>query len=248
VRSFDDLHRFADRFQRKIFGIEPGNNGNRMIGTMITQDRFGLGDWTLVESSEQGMLSEVDRAIRKSDWIVFLGWSPHPMNLKYRMQYLAGGDDTFGANYGGATIYTDVRAGYLAECPNVAALLANLQFTPDIESRMMALILDEHLEGRAAATQFLGAHPELVASLALGRHHDRRQARGCGGAPQPARLRLEHAEGRTGRRGRLGDRATSCRSGRGCATASNTRRIMRRDFSMPYRSPWVAPSPPSQAR
>ena len=73
----------------------------------------------MVESSEQGMLSEVDRAIHKSEWIVFLGWSPHPMNLKYRMQYLAGGDDTFGANYGGATIYTDVRAGYLAECPNV---------------------------------------------------------------------------------------------------------------------------------
>ena len=168
VRSFNDLHRFADRFQRKIFGIEPGNNGNRMIGTMITQDRFGLGDWTLVESSEQGMLSEVDRAIRKSDWIVFLGWSPHPMNLKYRMQYLAGGDDTFGANYGGATIYTDVRAGYLAECPNVAALLENLKFTPDIESRMMGLILDEHLEGRAAATQFLGAHPELVASWLSG--------------------------------------------------------------------------------
>jgi glycine betaine/proline transport system substrate-binding protein len=168
VRSFDDLRRFADRFQHKILGIEPGNNGNRMIGSMIAQNRFGLGDWTLVESSEQGMLSEVDRSIRKSDWIVFLGWSPHPMNLKYRMQYLAGGDDTFGANYGGATIYTDVRAGYLAECPNVAALLANLQFTPDIESRVMGLILDEHLEGRAAATRFLGAHPELVAAWLSG--------------------------------------------------------------------------------
>jgi glycine betaine/proline transport system substrate-binding protein len=162
VRSFADLRRFADRFHRKIFAIEAGNNGNRMISTMIAENRFGLGDWTIVESSEQGMLSEVDRATHKSDWIVFLGWSPHPMNLHYRMQYLSGGDDTFGANYGGATIYTDVRAGYLAECPNVAELLKNLQFTPDIESRMMSLILDDHLEGPVAATRFLSSHPQLL--------------------------------------------------------------------------------------
>ena len=162
VKTFSDLRRFADRFHHKIFAIEAGNNGNRMIGTMIAENRFGLSDWTMVESSEQGMLSEVDRAFARSDWIVFLGWSPHPMNLRYRMQYLAGGDDTFGADFGGASIYTDVRAGYLAECPNVGKLLANLRFTPEIESRVMALILDDHLDGRSAATQFLSSNPELL--------------------------------------------------------------------------------------
>jgi len=67
VRSFADLRAHAERFHRKIFGIEPGNNGNRMIGSIIGQKPVWLRDWTLVESSEQGMLSEVDRAIRKSD-------------------------------------------------------------------------------------------------------------------------------------------------------------------------------------
>jgi glycine betaine/proline transport system substrate-binding protein len=161
VRSFDDLHRFADRFQHKIYAIEPGNNGNRIVATMIGQNRFDLSDWTMIESSEQGMLSEVDRAVHKSEWIVFLAWSPHPMNLKYRLTYLAGGDDTFGA---GATIYTDVRNGYPDECPNVGRLLKNLAFTPEIESRVMALILDDHLEGHAAATKFLSGHSELLES------------------------------------------------------------------------------------
>jgi glycine betaine/proline transport system substrate-binding protein len=162
VRSFADLHTYADRFKHRIIGIEPGNNGNRMIGAIIGENRFGLGDWTLVESSEQGMLSEVDRAIRKSDWIVFLAWSPHPMNLKYHIVYLSGGEDTFGANYGGATIYTDVRPGYLAECPNVGALLTNLEFTPEIESRMMGLILDDHLDAAQAAGRFLATHTALL--------------------------------------------------------------------------------------
>jgi glycine betaine/proline transport system substrate-binding protein len=168
VKSFADLNAHADRFQQKIYGIEPGNNGNRMIGSIIADNRFDLGRWTLVESSEQGMLSEVDRAIAKSDWIVFLGWSPHPMNLKYHIEYLAGGDDTFGPGYGGATIYTDVRTGYLAECPNVGKLLENLSFTPEIESQMMALILDEHLDGTQAATRFLSSHIALVDTWVAG--------------------------------------------------------------------------------
>jgi glycine betaine/proline transport system substrate-binding protein len=162
VKNFADLNAHAERFKRRIIGIEPGNNGNRMIGSIIAENRFGVGDWTLVESSEQGMLSEVDRAIRRSDWIVFLAWSPHPMNLKYHIDYLAGGDDTFGAGYGGATIYTDVRSGYLAECANVGTLLKNLEFTQEIESQLMALILDDHLDGGTAASRFLAAHTALL--------------------------------------------------------------------------------------
>jgi glycine betaine/proline transport system substrate-binding protein len=159
VTSFADLKAHAGQFQRKIFGIEAGNDGNHIIATMIAEDRFGLGDWNLVESSEQGMLSEVARAERNSDWIVFLGWSPHPMNLKYRMQFLTGGG---AVHFGEATIYTDVRSGYLEECPNVGKFLRALAFTPELESQMMALILDDHLEGPTAATAFLRTHADRL--------------------------------------------------------------------------------------
>jgi glycine betaine/proline transport system substrate-binding protein len=163
VHDFADLAQFADRFGRKIYAIEPGNSGNRIIGDIIASDRFALGGWTLVESSEQGMLSEVQRSIRQRDWVVFLGWAPHPMNLQYRITYLSGGDDTFGPDYGGATVYTDVRAGYLAECPNIGALLHQLHFTLEIESAIMALILNDHLDGQAAASRWLVDHPAVVA-------------------------------------------------------------------------------------
>ncbi len=155
VTNFADLAAHADKFHHKIFGIEAGNDGNHIIASMIAENRFGLGDWSLVESSEQGMLSEVSRAERNGDWIVFLAWSPHPMTLKYRMQFLRGGE---AVHFGEAKIFTDVRSGYLDECPNVGRLLEDLSFTPDLESRMMSLILDDHLDGRAAATRFLQAN------------------------------------------------------------------------------------------
>ena len=63
------------------------------------------------QGSEAGMLSQVARATRGEDWIVFLGWEPHPMNANHDITYLSGGDDWFGPNYGGATVYTNVRAG-----------------------------------------------------------------------------------------------------------------------------------------
>ena len=162
VRDFADLQKFADKFGRKIYGIEPGNNGNRMILDIIDKGDFGLKDWELVESSEQGMLSQVEKATKASEWIVFLGWAPHPMNTRYRIDYLSGGDAYFGPNYGGADIYTDVRAGYGVECPNVAKFVTNLRFTLDMENQIMNGILNEGKDPKVAATDWLKAHPEAV--------------------------------------------------------------------------------------
>ncbi|TIL30456.1 choline ABC transporter substrate-binding protein [Mesorhizobium sp.] len=162
VKDFADLQKFPDQFGRKIYGIEPGNNGNRMIQDMIDKDDFGLTGWELVESSEQGMLAEVERAVRGNKWIVFLGWAPHPMNREYPLEYLSGGDAYFGPNFGGAEVLTNIRAGYGSECPNVVRLVSNLKFTLDMENEMMAAILDEDQEPKAAAKAWLKTHPDTV--------------------------------------------------------------------------------------
>jgi glycine betaine/proline transport system substrate-binding protein len=162
VKDFADLQKFADKFDNKIFGIEPGNNGNRMITDMIDKKAFGLGGWELVESSEQGMLAEVGRAMGDKKWIVFLGWAPHPMNSVYQIDYLSGGDDYFGPNYGGADIYTNIRAGYATECPNVAKFVTNLRFTLPMENDIMGAILNDSKDADTAATEWLKAHPDAV--------------------------------------------------------------------------------------
>ena len=58
------------------------------------------------------MLAQVARAVKKQEPVVFLGWEPHPMNANFEMAYLSGGDDFFGPDFGGATVYTNTRAGY----------------------------------------------------------------------------------------------------------------------------------------
>ncbi|MNV15867.1 hypothetical protein D3C71_1066070 [compost metagenome] len=51
------------------------------------------------------------------------------MNTRNKMKYLSGGDDYFGPNFGQATVYTNVRKGYLKECSNVGKLLQNMEFS-----------------------------------------------------------------------------------------------------------------------
>ncbi len=162
LKDFADIAKFEDGLDGQIYGIEPGNDGNRLVQTMIDEDKFGLGEFELVESSEQGMLAQVERASRDEEPIVFLGWEPHPMNANFDLAYLTGGDEVFGPNLGGATIYTNVRKGYLQECPNVGKLLQNLEFTLPMENEVMGLILDDGKDPEEAATEWLKANPAVL--------------------------------------------------------------------------------------
>ncbi|HEX2147412.1 MAG TPA: choline ABC transporter substrate-binding protein [Pseudorhizobium sp.] len=162
IKEFDDIAEHREELQGKIYGIEPGNDGNRLILDMVSNDTFGLKNFEVVESSEQGMLAQVARADRAGEPIVFLGWEPHPMNANFDLTYLSGGDEVFGPNLGGAEIFTNVRAGYIEECPNVGAFVKNLKFSLSMENEIMSSILDDGEEAEAAATQWLKSNPDAI--------------------------------------------------------------------------------------
>ncbi|MFO1140857.1 MAG: choline ABC transporter substrate-binding protein [Amaricoccus sp.] len=162
LKDFADIQNFGDQLGDTIYGIEPGNDGNKLILQMIDEDAFGLGKWKLKESSEQGMLAQAKRAEKSGKGIVFLGWEPHPMNKNLQMVYLTGGDKYFGPNLGGATVYTNVRKGLATDCPNLGKFLQNLVFSLEMENDIMGAILDEKAKPDDAAKAWLKAHPEAL--------------------------------------------------------------------------------------
>ncbi|MFV2031158.1 MAG: choline ABC transporter substrate-binding protein [Gammaproteobacteria bacterium] len=162
LTDYADIAKFKDNLDGKIYGIEPGNDGNRIILDMIDSNAFGLKGFEVVESSEQGMLSQVARAEKRGKMVVFLGWAPHPMNANFELTYLSGGDDYFGPNFGGADVYTNTRKGYSKDCPNVGKLLTNLQFTLAMENEIMGAILDDGKEPNDAAIAWLKANKGIL--------------------------------------------------------------------------------------
>ncbi|MDM7480535.1 MAG: choline ABC transporter substrate-binding protein [Halomonas sp.] len=162
VTSVNDLAEHAEQFEQRIHGIEAGNDGNELIQQMIDDDAYGLGDWQVIDSSEAGMLAELSARVPNEKWMVFLGWEPHPMNTNFEMAYLSDADDYFGPNLGGATVYTNTRTGFVESCPNVGELLSNMTFTLEMENQLMSAIMDEGVEPREAARDYLSAHPDVL--------------------------------------------------------------------------------------
>lgn len=164
ITDFASIAANADALDGEIYGIEAGNDGNRLIMDMIAADAFGLGaaDMEVVESSEAGMLAQVGRASDRDEPVVFLGWEPHPMNANYDMTYLEGGDDWFGPDLGGATVFTNTTAGYVDACPNVGKLLTNLEFTLAMENEIMGAILNDGTDPNEAATAWMAANTGVV--------------------------------------------------------------------------------------
>lgn len=161
LRTFQDIHKFKKQLGGKIYGIDAGTDINRRLQAAIDANRFDLGGFKLIESSEAGMLSAVARAQSRDKAIVLVGWKPHPMNIHFNLTYLTGSDGLMGADEGKATVWTVVRAGYVQQCPNAARLLGNLRFSSAQEAQMMERILD-HEDPMVVARDFVQDNPGLV--------------------------------------------------------------------------------------
>ncbi|ARS47017.1 choline ABC transporter substrate-binding protein [Pseudomonas sp. KHPS1] len=159
VKTFADLDKHADKFGKKLYGIASGSPANESIKQMIAADEFGLGDWQLVESSEQAMLVQVGRAVKREQFVVFLGWTPHPMNVQYDMKYLRGGEKYFGDS---GQVNTLARKGYAQQCPNAGKLLSNLKFTQEMENSIMDRVLSKQASNAQAIKDWLQANPQVL--------------------------------------------------------------------------------------
>jgi len=163
LKDFSDIVKFGDKLDWKIYGIEPGNDGNLIIQDMIDKDMFGLGKFKLVASSEVAMLAQAQAYAKTNEWIVFLGWAPHSMNERIDMTYLTGStDQTFGGNDGTATVYTNIRKGLEKDNPNAAKLFKNMTFPISMMNQIMTTGYENKSLGLTkAALQWLKANPAM---------------------------------------------------------------------------------------
>jgi glycine betaine/proline transport system substrate-binding protein len=136
-----------------------GAPANISLQEIIKKNDFDMGQWKLIESSEQAMLAEVSRAVKKQKFVTFLGWTPHPMNVQLKMRYLKGGEKYFGDT---GNVFTLTRKGYAEACPNVGKLLTNLAFTQDMENSIMAEVVNKKISNAAAAKAWIKANPAVL--------------------------------------------------------------------------------------
>lgn len=126
AESIGDLN---DSGAAMITGIEPGALLMERINDEVIP-AYDL-DLALVESSTPAMLAELERAYERKEPIVFLGWAPHWMNVRYEFHYL---DDPKGATRGitdPAMLHSAYRVGFEEDDPMAYALLDSMKLTEE---------------------------------------------------------------------------------------------------------------------
>ncbi|MGK9166447.1 glycine betaine ABC transporter substrate-binding protein [Inquilinus limosus] len=156
VASIADLAKddVQEKLAGKIQGIDPGAGLMRLSEEAI--DTYGL-DYELVSASDAAMVAALDRAIRRKEWIVVTGWSPHWMFGKYDLRYL---DDPEGAMGGVERIYVLSRKGFQADHPEVAEFLMRMHLPLKELEAAMADAQDTSYE--QAVEKYIADHPARV--------------------------------------------------------------------------------------
>ncbi len=134
VRSIEDLKKpdVQEKLGGRIQGIDAG--AGLMKLSEATIKTYGL-DYKLLTASDAAMVSSLDRAIQRKQWIVVTTWSPHWMFSQYKLRYLEDPKQTLG---GAEEIHALGRKGFSAAFPKAAAFVRNLKLPlADLESVML---------------------------------------------------------------------------------------------------------------
>ena len=165
IQSFADLDEHRDEFNSQIHGFGAGSAASEILHNAIDNDTWGLGDWSLVDTSEVGMLSAAQDAISREEAIVWVGWTPHWTNLELPMRYLEDPENLFGENNGESDVRTLLRSDYADAHPALVTFFEQFSFTADEQSWMIQAFGQEERDLAEVAQQWINDHPERVEAM-----------------------------------------------------------------------------------
>ncbi|GGB29011.1 glycine/betaine ABC transporter substrate-binding protein [Tistrella bauzanensis] len=156
LKSLADLKKpeVAEKLDSKIQGIDPGAGLMRLSDEAIKT--YGL-DYELVSASGAAMTAALDRAIKRDEWIVVTGWSPHWMFGAYDLRYL---DDPEGALGGAERVHAIARMGLDREQPEAFGFLSRFNIPLAELEALMAEANETSYE--AAVDNYIENHPARV--------------------------------------------------------------------------------------
>nr|CAD6417503.1 glycine/betaine ABC transporter substrate-binding protein [Rhizobium sp. Q54] len=157
INSIEDLAKdeVKEKLGNTVQGIDPGAGLTRLSEQALKD--YGLDDYKLQISSEAGMLTTVDRAVRSENWFVATSWSPHWMFGKYEIRYI---EDPKGAL--GEAEHVDVlaRKGFKEDNPEVAEFLSRMKLP--IDDLQAGMFNAQETSYDEAVAKYIEDHPDQV--------------------------------------------------------------------------------------
>ena len=160
VTTIENLNEHAAKFNGRIVGIDPGAGYMSLSEKALKE--YGLKNFELQSGSDATMTAALADAIRRKEWIVVLGWSPHWMFGRWKLHTLDDPKKVFGET---ETINTFARLGLEKDIPEVYAFLDRFHYEHvDQLQTLMGWNTEKGADLLANARRFMKEHPELVNS------------------------------------------------------------------------------------
>jgi len=160
VKSFADLDKYAEKFDHKMYVGPVGWEFSNKMKEAIKNDIYGLGDWTLVNSSQTAMLANMKRAVENKDWIVSLAWKPHWMNYVMDIKYLEDPKNVWVSAE--SWVDTLTRSGFENEQPEIYKFLTQFKVNNDMSNEWIYYIGREDQEPEQVAEKWVKNNLDII--------------------------------------------------------------------------------------
>lgn len=160
INSIPEMRNHKDKLKGKVYSIDPGA-GTTLV-SHETLEHYGLNQegFEIVEGTGSTMMASLKEAVRKGNWIIITGWSPHWMWKNFDLKYLEDPDLVLG---GAEEVHTLARKGFKEDHPDVYEVISRFHWTD--EQMLPLLVMNE--EGGDAyenAKKWVNDNKELVLS------------------------------------------------------------------------------------
>jgi glycine betaine/proline transport system substrate-binding protein len=162
LKSIEDLSKpeVKEKLDGTITGIDPGAGLMRLSNEAI--EEYGL-DYDLQISSGAGMTAALERAVRRDEWIVVTGWSPHWMFGKYDLRYLEDPKGTLGK---AERVHAYARNGFYQDHIKAASFLSRMQIPVDDLQKYMFQAQETSYE--EAVDAYIEENPDRISYWVTG--------------------------------------------------------------------------------
>lgn len=157
INSIEELNQHKNPSRHRIIGIEKG--AGLTTGTDKAIIDYQL-DYQQINSSTIAMITKLQNAIQRKEWIVVTGWQPHWMFGKMKLKFLDDPKKIFGE---AEEIKTYSRKSFAKDHPELAKFFSRLHFDDENMSDLL-MKMEQSKNKEATAQQWVDDHSELVQS------------------------------------------------------------------------------------
>lgn len=157
VNSIEELNQHQDQFNHRIIGIEKG--AGLTSGTDKAIMDYQL-DYKQINSSTIAMITELQNAIKRKEWIVVAGWQPHWMFGQMKLKFLKDPKETFGK---AEQIKTYSRKNFGNDHPELEAFFTKFHLDDKNMTDLLSKMEDQK-DKASTAKKWVKDHPDLIKS------------------------------------------------------------------------------------